>query len=45
MSKLHGEWVPNLTRSVRRGWLGLPWHFYWFPGILRAEVDEARDDP
>jgi hypothetical protein len=38
---LHDQWGPVLTRSVRKGQLGLPWCSRRFLSILGAEVDNA----
>jgi hypothetical protein len=32
-SKLHGQWGPRLRRSVRSGWIELPWHSSGLPGV------------
>jgi hypothetical protein len=31
---LHGQWGLGMRRSVRSGWLSLPWHFSGLPGVL-----------
>jgi hypothetical protein len=32
--KLHGQWGPRLRRSVRSGWIELPWHSSGLSGVL-----------
>jgi hypothetical protein len=35
--------LPRLRRSVCRGWIEHPKYSLWLPGVLGAEVDDARE--